>query len=115
MKPKLGWKVTQKDYMSISFLCLFNPVKYLFLKWVKPVFNCGPLGIFKYRRQARAFVKAHYLGLRGCNIFRCEYIPSIQTKIWNISSNPAYPFEEDLKNLPEGTILADKVKLLYKV
>src|ERR1700722_11025225 len=66
--------------------------------------KCGPLCVFSTPKGAIKFMQAF-----GCAIFTCEYKPSRRRTVWDGDESSR------LRNLPVGTVLADRVKLLERV
>ena len=99
-----GWKVVHKDDKSGKMYSAIasNLVEYRFNEITRPRKGCGPLAVYKTRRQARQFIF-------GNMVVRCQYIPSKHTCIWN-----RRPGHRELSTLPDGTVLADAVRLVRK-
>lgn len=111
-KYKLGWKVVRKDSTRkqrlVSAVAGVNSrVEYQTSRWTKPKAAYGPLCLFKTRTKARIFKEQIFLP-GETYIYKCKYLPSLVQCVWN-----KY-WGWNILQLPEGTVLADKVKLLYK-
>lgn len=65
--------------------------------WALPKLDCGPLCVFKTFEAATKSV------IKG-SIFECSYVQSNENIVWHDI------FCEDLRRLPCGTALADRVK-----
>ena len=81
---------------------------YQLARWVGRARSSGPLCVFNEVELARQFTNR-----LNCRVYECEYVPSKHTRVWrrggwNVSGQP-------LSDLPHGTVLAHKVKLLKKV
>lgn len=116
---RVGWKVTTDDTRS----CVTVPpgkrgVEYKRGAWVQPDERCGPLCVFDSLQAALLFAECDEM------IWRCFYVPSRQDSVWVLGvetigagTNKAftYPrlFWNRLRNLPEGTVLADAVYLIF--
>jgi hypothetical protein len=107
-ETKLGWKVVYHCGIGLfSAVRTSAYVEYFPNEWVSPHCDCGPLCLFGTRREARSFaadcVKI-FGGSRAYRVFRCEYVPSRRRCDWC-----------KVSQLPHGTILAERVKLLPRV
>ena len=72
--------------------------------WTQPKRNCGPLCLYSTLRDVENFI--WLLGWRGPpRVFRCWYVPSKQTAIWESGGNKLRA------DIPFSTVLADSVYL----
>lgn len=105
--------ITQRFVSAISLYSQFNyEITYTPDVWVKPHPNCGPMAVFATKSDAVNFVvkEIHLLVIR-----ECEYKPSKETQIWYYLKGIVEPNMRvfvDLKYLPDGSVLADEVKIL---
>lgn len=110
---KKGWKViqTKKNKIRTRISCtnIAFPVKYLKNKITRRPERCGPLAVFKTRKLAREFSKKGFWTNR--KIVKCLYVSSEDTQLWRPSWHAPSKYLRSC-DLPEGTILADKVKCL---
>lgn len=102
-----GYKVVERtqerEYCSAI---ISRRVYYKLHEWVYPIGGDGPLCVFKTFLDAHQFLLDYTDG--SFVIMVCDYEPSALTSVWN-SQNP---FVRDLEQLPVGTVLADRVKLV---
>ncbi|KKK65798.1 hypothetical protein LCGC14_2970470 [marine sediment metagenome] len=84
-------------------------VDYEIGKWTKRPKDCGPLAIFGTLNQALVFVDSSYIDR---TYFHCKYKPSKEITLYK-----KYKGGEITEKfvLPNGTILADEVKILKEV
>lgn len=92
-------------------------IRYYKNRWVKPRSNCGPLAVFKHAENALSFAKEY----RGADVnipidwelWRCEYLPSAEKKLWLKGGNL------EMTARPQAywpdTDFADRVKLIERV
>lgn len=95
-------RATYSNRISVTYNERAKPVCYKKGKIVGRPRNCGPLAVFKTRKQARMFVKHICPG----KIVKCLYIESKHKTLWE-NGNEAHWY-----NLPPGTVFAEKVKCL---
>jgi hypothetical protein len=107
-KLKFGWKVVLNINGRLKSVCRFfhSSVEYKLYQAVEPKRGYGPLCVFRTRRQARRFKKETHEDF--VRIYRCVYWPSSKNQVWN-----QYGYRP-IGDLPNGTVLADRVKLLYQ-
>lgn len=78
---------------------------------------CGPLAVFKTKKDAIRFFKDCYMTLNsGFCIFKCKYIPTkLKTKsLWGRQKDGTLiPFEQN--SVPKGTAFADTVMITEEV
>ena len=85
----------------------FNAVvEYVPQKWVSPRNGCGPLCCFESLEDAE---KLHEKYSIRHQVWECEIVKSRHEKVWDTEKIKM------LKDLLEGTILADKVKLIRRI
>ena len=109
----------QNTFCSVVMVKWTGRVLYPVNEWVEPKDDCGPLALFDVLEDALKFhdymKSSIFPPLR---LFKCEYEPSHETEIWHILT---CNFNGTWKNvrsgtglvkLPEGTVLASRVKLL---
>lgn len=109
---KSGYKVV---YPYDSALCSLvhipdrrRVVDYALRRTTKPRKGCGPLCVFRTLRRAKNWAVLW----RGI-AYKCLYKPSKHGRIWGI----VRPKEIGMRlvDLPRGTVLADRVRLMRKV
>ena len=87
-------------------------VEYKLNQWAKRSPTHGPLAVFSTEQLARSFLKSGgaYHGDRlgkHFGLFGCEYEPSSDTYLWDGRTQ--------LRWLPEGTCLAERVRLTKRL
>lgn len=87
-------------------------VEYKPNEWIHPNQGCGPLAVFNTMENLMKFVSFFYGLIEPSEIWECEYEPSEKKRMY---MNDKYERYLTLGNAPEGTVLADKVKLTKKV
>jgi len=88
-------------------------VRYRFGEWTEPPAGGGPLAVFAERIDALAFCeRSLFAALVGgvLHPFPCEFERSKERELWHYWSRPNEIL--DLNDLPAGTVLADRVKVL---
>jgi len=93
---------------------IYGRVEYIPKKWVTPLPGNGPLCCFKNKQLAADFMAEHIaLAAPGreklVEIWECEIVQSKDCYAWTGG------LKIHVESFPEGTILADKVKLIKKV
>ena len=110
---KKGYKVVTKDLESTNY---DNKVQYKVDEFVgRPDKRYGPLCVFDDIERAKHFFHVTLSG-KNKKIYECEYIPSKQEYIrgvWTVF--PSEFVTHTIDCLPEGTKLANKVKLIKEV
>jgi hypothetical protein len=110
-KTKYGYKVVSEVNGSKTSYTMIGLHKYHINRWTVPMYNFGPLCVFSSKEAARVFLKRDYVGRTyHVAIYMCEYVPSDGVKIWTPRS-----YSKLLAELPKGTHLAKKVKLIEKI
>lgn len=102
-----GYKVVScfSDNIKKSWTTNGNVIFYKFEKWVDRPDECGPLAVFKYKKDAIDFVLRYSFEFDVDDfIVKCDYIRSTDTILWNDRKYTK-------KDLPVGTVLADRVKI----
>lgn len=114
---KTGWKVvTKKPNGNLCSILHYQAgaVRYIPGKDTYPKHTNGPLCVFKTRAKARQFAAGmlHH----STRVYKCQYTPSKENKIWietdSLSDCPCNKLTLLLSGLPTGTVLAKSVKLL---
>ena len=110
MKALKGYKVVSKN--ELCCIVVKKCVKYRFNEWVEPSKNCGPLCVFNTLEEARKFSKSI---ISEYYIYECLYYPSNEWVVYYPSNDHIYGFcKTSLFQLPKGTVLANRVKLIKK-
>ncbi len=84
-------------------------------EWASPVDNYGPLCTFATEEEALHFMSQQgFIMNRHTEMWECEIKRSLHMKVWDYNTDPK---DEDtvLNDLPNGTILADQVKLIRRL
>ena len=106
---KKGYKVViKKALLSWNVLINGGGVKYKINKWTKPIKGNGPLCVFNTIEDAEDL---NYYMLDS--IYECLYEESKENTIYIATNNEIS--NKKLENLPRGTVLATKVKLLRRI
>ena len=105
LKWKKGWKVIMAATRVSCSNGMYRSVEYKKNKIVGRPKDCGPLAVFNTREAARNFAKRHLGYPRSRKIVKCLYKKSKHSRLWVGALFSLF-------NLPEGTVLADKVKCL---
>jgi len=111
-----GWKIVTTRNSNSNALRSYNSnqiwrrdsLVYCFNKWTLPMIGCGPLALFKTYNAAIKFIGEN---LWYDKIYRCEYTPSTIDKLWYTESDGS--IEELYYNVPNGTVFAKAIKLLF--
>ncbi len=74
---------------------------------------CGPMAVFDTLENLKEFLKCDWVSysIKIHRAYKCEYSPSKENRLWHRQFGMIY----DRTNLPQGTVLADSVRLLEKV
>jgi hypothetical protein len=72
-----------------------------------PNIGCGPLAVFKTFESAKKFLRL--FNFRSIEIWKCKYSPSEETYLRDPLG------ETSIKRCPEGTVLADSIRLIERV
>ena len=114
MKRNLkGYKVVRLMKGVLQSL-RFQDITYPKDDWITPKEGDGPITLFKDDSQAWSFIingispDMQY----GLNVFACQYVKSKHSEIWRTDDGLKYGPPSTMK-YPEGTIFADKIKILY--
>lgn len=83
-------------------------VRYRVGKWAHPQKGCGFLCVFALAKDARTFVSAYGFAGRE-EVWGCLFERSRSRKVWTSSTRSTCDF------LPQGTVLAKRVKLVRKL
>lgn len=106
-KSKIGVKACRQEPDGlVSAFCDGKVVGYEIGKWTKRPEKCGPLAIFDTLKSAVYFMDSIYTDKI---YFQCKYKKSKETVLYN---DRGY---HTRTKLPQGTILADKVKLIRRI
>lgn len=114
-KWKKGWKVINKETRrSCTYTDRNKPVHYKKNKVVGRPNFCGPLAVFKTKKEARNFIYTNGKFFLPMCVVKCLYIESKHREIWERSNRFSSIWDRFIheERLPEGTILAEKVKCL---
>ena len=112
-RSKKGIKVCRISFGDfISAFADGRRVKYEINKWTKRPKKSGPLAIFDNLESAEKFSGLSFLNVNNRAFFSCKYKPSKEITLYK-----KYKGGEITERfvLPNGTILADKVKILKEV
>ena len=102
----LGYKAVSRIHGKLVSTSSVVMVLYLVDEWVHKPDLCGPLCLFSELRYAQNFI--YQMG-DFVEIWEAEYVPS------NEKSPHAYGQKfTPLPNVPDGTVLADAVRLIRK-
>lgn len=108
---KIGYKVVRKQK---NYLYSVNnaDIKYKLNIWVYPKTDAGPLVLFNSYKSAINWIKTEIGFFIGLQIYSCEYVQSKNQYIYYCgnTNNKVYIHE-----LPNGTVLATKIKLIKKI
>ena len=95
-----------------------NSLRYIVGRWTRRDEGHGPMALFTKLKDAKRM-------LRQCGnllwIYRCEYVPSTETKLWyrDIPSPAVETLQtlglEYARSMFPGTVLADAIKLTERV
>ena len=102
--------VRKEDRHLESALNIGVIVRYNKKGWTHRPKDCGPLAVFKTVEDAR---QGFVFSVNDLTIFKCEIKKSKDKTLWTLYMqwrDTMHPYD-----LPEGTMLADKVKLLEEV
>ena len=114
-KWKKGWKVINKETRcSCTHIDRTKPVKYKKNTVVgRPLF-CGPLAVFKTRKAARNFIYTNGKFYQTMCVVKCLYIESKHREVWERADRFEHVWDSCIheERLPDGTILAEKIKCL---
>ena len=106
---KTGFKVVKKRSLTSAVISGKDcALKYKVNKWVKPIEGNGPLCVFNSIEDAED-LNYHMLD----SIYECLYEESKENTIYIATNNEIS--NKKLENLPRGTVLATKVKLLRRI
>ena len=120
---KTGFKVVY-SYNELYQSCIqmrgHGCIEYKLNEWVSRRKSEGPLAIFETLAYAKSFYIANfgfqYTGAKKrFKIFKCEYIPSYDSNLWYITYRFDLKMILSFLDFPNGTILADKVKLIEEI
>jgi hypothetical protein len=106
-KPSWRWGHWFIRYMSATVLG--KQTRYRSKRWTSHPLNCGPLCVFDSYAHLREF----FVDMKGKAVFVCEIEPSAEHGVWDDIGRIGGCMP--LSILPVGTILAEKVKLLFEV
>ena len=82
-------------------------IRYFKTKPTVPAEGCGPLCVFRTRKDAAAFRG----GVPDLRIFECQYRPSSKRSVWCRASSDLFHERTPLCDLPPGKALAEWVQL----
>lgn len=99
--------------MNVSNERRLGGVEYRENEWTEPDTQNGPLCVFQYPKQARDFIANTFENPARSlmRIARCEYELSGETSVWVTGRYDGIAVA-DKKEMPRGTILAKRVKVL---
>jgi hypothetical protein len=112
-KTRLGWKVVRKyngGKLRSATHIWHGCRQYRLRAYTAPKRFCGPLAVFSTARYAYRFSQHACPSTWDMYICRCEYVPSNMDHLWAARSSRSS--RDERYNLPAGTRLAAKVKLL---
>lgn len=105
---RIGYKVVRHSKNTlVSHNARFD-VRYYIGKWTFPFDESGPLCVFSLLDDALRF--SHSC---GGSVFKCDYVKSSLRSVWRVCHKNKYNVV-NVKRLPNGTKLADSVKLMGK-
>ena len=106
-KYETGYKVVRKrSLISCTVIGKNIAVRYKINEWVKPIKDCGPFCVFNTIEDAERF--NHQM---LASIYECLYERSSDRYVY-IQIPYTAPEARPLLDLPTGTVLATKVKLI---
>ena len=122
----IGYKVVMVNEGTGEYTSCANqlyPVKYKIGEWSEPQENCGPLALFSNKDNLYEFMRKKLNDDYEYRIFECKYILSERKKLWFQYNDKQVPNIQptifgwmiDSLEFPQGTILADKIKLIAQV
>ena len=114
-RSKIGIKVCRSCRFSEKFRSAFADgriVDYKIGKWTKRPKDCGPLAVFDNLESAEEFSNLSFLDVNNRAFFSCKYKPSKEITLYKKYKGGKIT---ERFVLPNGTILADKVKILKEV
>ncbi len=126
-KTTYGWKVVRivTDRLYSAGAYGKDAVEYIVGKWVEPPPGCGPLALYLLQKDANLCPSYwwNYLDRTAPLIvlYLCEYQKSTKRSLWAIR-NPLDDHSYYVRrqhiyrrtDLPEGTVLADKIRLIKR-
>ena len=117
IRYKKGFKVCYQNFLGKyqSAFLLGKNTEYKIGEWTKRPKECGPLAIFKYLKNAKLFIKRTEKITSMFAIFKCKYKESEEKELYYINFCGKKLINNMLNGFPEGTILADKIKILKEV
>lgn len=107
-----AYKVVFKEagkLVSAMIMERYAALEYPPNKWVTRQQHCGPLCCFDTLENAKQFIINQRVPEKYFEIWECEIVKSDEERVWTTSR------AEKLEALPEGTILADRLKLVRRV
>jgi len=114
---KKGIKVCYKNdlgkYQSASLLG--KNTNYELKKWTERTEGNGPFAVFDGIKNAKLFIRRLKAILGIFSVFKCKYKKSKEKVLYYVSMLGNKKINNGLDKLPEGTILADRVKILKEV
>ena len=119
MNIESGFKVVRQDddgrEVYFSAVIHRNGVIYTPGDWVEADEGWGPLSVFEQHCHAEIFIRRQFDSWEGdsrfVRMFSCEFIRSAKKTIWT----PFTPNRFRVGDLPAGTALADRVKIIAPV
>jgi len=117
MKIEEGYKVIHKHINGQRVSCIYgiaSTVYYIPDKFVEPRDGEGPLAVFRSLKDVRNFCR---FPNKNREIWKCEYEPSTGKNLFSYKCEwmRGKRKERHIVNLPLGTKLARRVKLIKKV
>lgn len=76
---------------------------------------CGPITIFDCLEKARKYNRNFVMSPEHSHIFKAEYIKSEEKLVYRYEKFHTTVFTLKNSDLPEGTVLADKIRLVEEV
>jgi hypothetical protein len=86
-------------------------IQYKINEWVRPIKKRGPIAVFSNKEDATMFLKGY--GVRDSVLCTCKYVPSKRKSVWCFDNS--YKSATPLRELPEGTVLADRVMITEEI
>ncbi len=108
-----GYKLVRKELPNLFYSAFSDGyvTKYKLNEFTYPKKGNGPLAVFDTLDSAKNFLKE--INTKGFILYKCKYTKSENNYLWFVEKSLREKFCR--KDLPIGTICADKVMLIEKV
>ena len=100
---------TIKDY--VSFMGIGTTKGYKIGEWTEREEGEGPFAVFDSLKNALNFIIYNSIG----NLFKCKFKKSEEKRLYFTNEHGIKRYNVSVLKLPDGTLFADRVKLIKKV